>query len=226
MEALIAALLSALGLGGLGLAMVFVPGLRSAVLAGLGWVVDQVARHPWQAACLALALWGGYERWDGVRGWNRAAEWQAHHTKHLAADKASIAAAVQWRKRIEETAATVAELIREKTDAENRLNSALADSLRLRGPGRAAALCRPRGGAGLAAAAGGRLPDDRPGDAPVDPVPDDEPMAIVPWRDLVTRAEEADRNRTEALSWREWYARNKALIEDGKAELPVPAFGD
>lgn len=56
-------------------------------------------------------------------------------------------------------------------------------------------------------------------------MPDDEPMAIVPWRDLVTRAEEADRNRTEALSWREWYARNKALIEDGKRELPVPAFG-
>lgn len=221
-------ILSALGLGGLGLglAVAFIPGFGAGLLKMLKVAVEIVTEHPWQAACAALALWGAWERWDGIRLSARVAEWKAHHDKHLAADKASIARAIDWRKRTEASGKIVAQVIKEKADVEDRLNAALADSLRLRGPGRATALCRPRGGAGLPAAAGGPVAPGGPGDAPLAPMPDDEPMAAVPWRDLVERARDADANRTEVTAWREWYPKQAELLKTMKRELPVPAFGN
>lgn len=224
---MIAAIVSALGLGGLGLAIAFIPGFGAGLLKMLKVAVEIVAEHPWQAACAALALWGAWERWDGIRGWDRAAEWKAHHDKHLAADKASIASAINWRKQVEEGQTIITELIKDKADAEDRLNAALADSLRLRGPGRATALCRPRGSAGLPASAGGPVAPGGPGDAPLAPVPDDEPMAVLPWRDLVARAEDADRNRTEVMAWRAWYPKQAELLKaPSAADIPEVKFGN
>lgn len=96
---MLTAILSALGLGSLGLACAFIPGFAVRALGILRSAIGIVAAYPWQAACAALALfsawcwngWGkaiderdGLARWQAeVAGATRAA---AHHPR-LAVDQ-------------------------------------------------------------------------------------------------------------------------------------------
>lgn len=224
---MITTILSLLGIsGGIGLAVAFIPGFGKRLIEIGGALLGLVRDHPWQAACCALALWGAWERWDAIDARAKAAAWKVKWDRHVADDKASIARAIDWRDKYQSASAELAGAIKEKTDAENRLTSALGSGLRLRGPGRATALCGPRGSTGPAATASGPEAPGGGGDAPLAPVPDDEPMAIVPWNGLVRFGEEADANRTEVMAWREWYAREAELLKARKAELPAPAFGN
>jgi hypothetical protein len=97
--------------------------------------------------------------------------------------------------------------VRKQSDEKDRHIVADADDLRLRGPGKA--VC-----SGVAAApggAGGRVAASRPADASVDQVPDPErpPLIALPFAGTIAFAEQCDRNRNEALSWREADRRQK-----------------
>lgn len=136
-----------------------------------------------------------------------------------------------WRGLYETSAAETANQIGNRHAQDLRDIAAVADDLRLRGPGRAAAACgRPASPARLSPAPGR---SDAPGGAEADRLADlpDEgrPFAIVPWPELIASAEQADANRSEVLAWREWYASEKALWDKSRADLvaklPVPEFG-
>ena len=109
----------------------------------------------------------------------------------------------------------------ERHAQELRSNSALADDLRVRGPGAASARCRPGDSAGLPGApvthgsgAGGPA-------APVGEVSDgDGGLALVPWADLVAHAERADANRSEVILWRAWYVAQRDALAAYKASFP------
>jgi hypothetical protein len=89
--------------------------------------------------------------------------------------------------------------IREKNDEENRRIAGDADTLRVSGPGRSRVACAP-------AAAGGHQPANGKPDVAGPQMPATD-SAAVPWPWLVQRAEQADLNRAEVLSWRDWYQR-------------------
>jgi hypothetical protein len=57
---MLGAILSAVGLGGLGLAMVFIPGVRGAVFAGMRFIADLIRENPWQAALAAALAFSGW----------------------------------------------------------------------------------------------------------------------------------------------------------------------
>lgn len=218
-------ILSLLGTGGFIAALVFIPGLWAKVLAGLKWLVDVICDHPREAIIAALVLWVAWERADAIHARQTTVAWKARWDSHIAADKRSITQAIQWKRDFDTTAAQLSTALKDKTHAEDLLNAALADNLRMRGPGRATAICGQRGDSGSGTGSGGNIAPGGTGDAPLAPVPDDEPMAILPWRELVERARFADDNRTEVMAWREWYAKTGALLRERKAQLPAPEFG-
>lgn len=133
-----------------------------------------------------------------------------HHGKVRAHDKAVIAAedarlakqALELKARIDALNSQISSLIKDKNDAENRRIAADADALRVSGPGKA--VCRS---AGLPAPASGYVAPGRPGAATVDSVPDTEGQQLIglPFAPAIDFAEQCDINRSEALSWREWY---------------------
>ena len=58
-------LLSLLGIGGFGAALIFIPGLAARVLELLGIVLDWLVKHPWAIVIAGLLLLIAYER----KGW-------------------------------------------------------------------------------------------------------------------------------------------------------------
>lgn len=213
---MISAILSLLGLGGIGAALFFLPGLRAAV-AG---ICRAIPPKVWLAlACIALlagAVWYHGRAVDRARAEGREAanlQWQgAFDTAHRAA--------LQWRAAYQDTSTRLATIRKEAHETERRRIAADADTLRLRGPGRAAApVCGRIDPAGLSPAPGGPERPDRPGNAPLAPLPDGEPMAIVPWRDLTRWGEQADQWRSEALTWRTWYYEQRAAHDAARARL-------
>lgn len=117
--------------------------------------------------------------------------------------------ALAWKAKAEANAAAITQDIRGRHEATLRDTGARADALRLRGPG--AARCRSGDHPGVPGAAGGREPA---GGAANDARPrmPEQDGAGVQWGWLVDRAEQCDANRSEALSWREWHARQSAAI--------------
>lgn len=132
----------------------------------------------------------------------------------------------RWRDDYEDKTAALSKQIGETNALQVRNNALVADSLRLRGPGKAAAgSCAGRGdSAGPSSGAGGSGSPPAGPDAPLAPVPSDEPMAIVPWADLVRRAEESDAALSEAHTWRTWYLANEEELKKARLTIPQPAF--
>lgn len=134
--------------------------------------------------------------------------------------------AVGWKSKYDAASAALNSKIGENHALETRLIAARADDLLVHGPGQAAATCArpgdhpgPAGGAGGHDATGGKSND------PLAPMPPEQPLAVVPWDDLVRFGRQADDNRNEALTWRTWYEKNAELLRKAKLELPPPDFG-
>lgn len=220
------ALLSALGLSGIGLALIFMPGLRAVVFAFLGKLPWQV----WAAIAAVALLVGGYvlhgravkQAYDIAYAEGKETEkrrWeQAFQTMKLASET--------WKSNYEGAAKARNDERSARHAEDNRRIAAGADDLRLRGPGRAAApRCGSITGAGLSAAPSG--PEGAPGggDAPLPELPEPEGLATVPWGRIVEFGESHDRWRSEALTWRSWYLEQQELLKLRKTELPKPDFG-
>jgi hypothetical protein len=223
-------ILSTLGLGGAALALrIFAPG----VWAMLSGIVQAIPPKVWLViaglAALGGAWWwhtstvkAAYNRGYAKASVERDAAWRGAFDKMNAAAQA-------WRENFDQRGAQIAAEIGARNAQELRANAARADALRLRGPGRAAACINSGGAASLLPASGGHDAPAGSDDAGVAGLPDETPMAILPWPDLIQRSEDADADRAEVKAWREWYARTKAEWEEYRAklkrELPSPKFG-
>ena len=133
---------------------------------------------------------------------------KAGYDRAKAEDAAELAAAhrqaLEARRQAEAAGAEISRNTREKNDEEARNIARDAGDLRLRGPGQAR--CRQLDHSGLPAGGGGHDAVGGQPDAAGSEMPAGE-LAAVPWPWLVGRAEQADLNRAEVLSWREWYDR-------------------
>lgn len=226
---LILSLAGAGGIGGYIALRLFAPGL----LAVIGGVLKAIPPKVWLAlAALAFVcglLWwhnhevkAAYNRGYATATVERDAKWSASFdTMHGAAQTYAAA--------FNQQSATLSNQIGARHATELRAIAARADDLRLRGPGRAAACARPGAVAGLSPATGGREPSGGTVDDGVAGLPDETPMAIVPWPDLIQRGEDADANRAEVIAWRERDAALRKLWDDYRAklkrDLPTPEFG-
>jgi len=114
-----------------------------------------------------------------------------------------------WREKATAEGQKIAQLDREKNDAEIRAHAAAADALLVRGPGAAASRCRPGDPAALPAGAGGHDGAAAAGTAARPDVPEGD-WATVPWAWLVTVVREHDDLRSEALTWRTDHAQQSA----------------
>lgn len=193
-------------------------------------VLGNVPPWLWKALAVVAALgalwWWHASTVSDAREEGRLAGRQAEAARWQAAFDTAHKAALDWRTAYMGTAETLNTERKARYAADLRAIAASADALRLRGPGAAAApRCRP--GAGLAAAASAGGPDGpgRPADAPLAPLPDEEPMAILPWAGVTRFAEQHDALRAEVLTWRAWYAEQQALRERAIKALPKPDFG-
>jgi hypothetical protein len=146
-------------------------------------------------------------------------EWKtAYETEKAAFDKIMQVAKDRREK--------ISTLERQRHDEAIRYNAALADDLRLRGPGRASApQCRSNLATGLPAAAGGPGQPAPDPNAPGPEMPADGGQAIVPWGWQVQRAQEHDDLLAEVTSWRRWYPQQAAEFDRLKREIPSPEFG-
>ena len=117
------------------------------------------------------------------------------------------AAAMDWKHKFDQSQTKIAQEIRNRHEETLRNNAIVADDLRLHGPG--AARCGQGNHPVAAAGASGSV--SRPGQAdaagPAMPPAD---SAAVPWGWLVGRAEQCDGNRSEVISWRDWYKQLQA----------------
>lgn len=225
-------ILSALGLGGVGIALrLFAPALFSTIAKGFAAIPPKV----WLVLG-ALALLGGtywyhrstvadaYEAGKVAGAAARDAKWQASFDRMEAA-------ADQWRANFEQSITKITERVRNENAAELRRIGARADGLRLHGPGQATApACAVREGAArLPGAPGGHESTGQPVADGMAGMRDEEPLALVPWPELVNRAEDADADAAEVIAWRTWYAKQKDAWEAARKRLadtlPEPEFG-
>lgn len=217
------------GSGAIGAALFFVPGLR----AMLGQLIGSIPpRLLWalvaMAAIFGAVLWHGHAvesaRKDGVKAGKLAAdiEWKAAFDTQRAASQ-------QWKRNFEARGVRINDLLGARHDQNLRDNSARADDLRLRGPGKAAACGRPGADPRLSSGPGAGGQPASPTDAPADQVPDGDRRAIVPWGWLVARAEDHDALLSEVTTWRSWHDQQKTAHDEAvarlKAQFPDPAFG-
>lgn len=211
------------GGGAIGLALhFFAPG----VVETIGAVLKRIPPKMWIAIAVAAALAVGYFVHQRTAHAAIAAAYaggkaddDAAWRKRLAEEHA---AALRWKAQAETAQANISREIGARHDQDlHRIDDRAGDQ-RLRGPGHASApAC---GGhvdpAGLPGGAGGREAPARPADSGLAGLPPAEPMAIVPWNDLVDRARDADSWRSEALTWREWHAREAALNAKQREAIP------
>jgi hypothetical protein len=146
---------------------------------------------------------------------------KAGYDRAKAEDAAELAVAhrqaLDARAKAEAAAAEISRSTKEKNNAEARNIARDAGDLRLRGPGEAR--CRPIDHSGVPTGGGGHVAASGQPDAAGPQVPADE-LAAVPWPWLVGRAEQADLNRSEVLSWREWYDRQFKAWEQMRSSAP------
>ena len=222
--------LSLLGGGGaIGALLWFIPGARE-ILSGIARAIPP---RVWLAIAV-LALIGA-----GVWWFNHAVDIaykQGRKDGSAARDQAWHGAIAAWnrtadvlRARAEAADRARSELERQIHDQEVRTIDARARSLLLRGPGKAGFACgRSEQDAGLSASPGGRDPAGGAADDGMAGLPADEPMATVPWPELVERARAADEDRAEVTAWRRWYAGQSAAWAARKAAppaMPDPLIG-
>lgn len=193
-----------------------------------GWIKRLLAAIPpkvaWAtlavAALVGLVVWHNhsiakaYDRGRAEERVSRDAQWQsAFNQMHEGA--------VIWKDNYEREAARSAELTGAIHAQNLRNNAALADALRLRGPGKAAAACHRSGSdTGLSPAPGG---PDAPaaGQLPeLAGLPDQHgPFAALPWPELIEWGRSADDNAAEVKAWRDWYKKQRALHDDAVNRL-------
>lgn len=225
-------ILGALGLGGVGAALFLFPALR----ALLGGVARAIPPKGWAIIAAVLVLlagaWWVNRRIDAADAAGYARATRDRDAAWAAAFDTAHAKGLDYRAKFEQRSRELADAIRSKTDETLRRNAVAADDLRLRGPGAAAApVCRSGGGAGAGPAARGPRPPGGPGDAPVAPVPDGEPLAILPWADVTRFAEQHDRYRAERNALIEHADAQAAALEELRTKLQAaldaarPEFG-
>lgn len=222
-------LLSLLGLGGIGggiAAWFLIPAVPMFIKPILSAIPPKVLYGLLGLIALTFAfIWHGHEIKQ-----LKATEFAAGKTAGIAEmraafeqEKAAFDLIMQVAKDRREKIST---LERQRHDEAVRYNAALADDLRLRGPGKASAnLCRPVVPAGLPGPAGGPEQPAPDPNAPGPEVPADGGQAIVPWGWQVQRAQEHDNLLAEVTSWRHWYQQQSAEFDRLKREIPNPEFG-
>lgn len=202
----------AIGLGGLGLKAASI----AARLAGVGGTLKKVPRWVWIALAVfvllvAFAIWHQHRAHAAIAA-AKADQKAADDAAWQAALDREREAAGKWRHAAELNAKAISDRTRTQNDETNSHIDADARDLLLRGPGKAAETCRrPVDPAGLPAAGGQPgSGSHRPPDGAGTVLPGDDgtaERAIVPWNWLVGRARQCDLDRTEALTWRDWYQR-------------------
>jgi hypothetical protein len=191
-------------------------------LSPIGRMLKRVPRFVWVALAIAVLLFAGFKLHQREAGEAIAAaekrgadasdmRWQGQ----LAAARLE---AAQWRAQAEDRQRRINQQLKERHDEKVRANAALADALRVRGPGAAAARCRPLDPASLSAAAGGRRQAAPAADAAGPPMPAADGLAVVPWEWLVRRAEQFDELLSEAMTWRRSDAQQRAEREKQRLE--------
>jgi hypothetical protein len=108
----------------------------------------------------------------------------------------------------EANAKAISQDTRNRNDETNRRIASSADALLVRGPG--AASCRRVSNPTVSASSSQPRASSGAGDAAASPMSSDDGTAAVPWVWLVNSSREADLNRAEVLSWRDWYQRQSA----------------
>jgi hypothetical protein len=188
---------------------------------------------PWFIA--AKAFLGGVPRWvwialAAVAALTAGVVW--HHHKAGEAIKAAVNARDrEWqtaiakmhqhdlvlRQQEEAAAAVISDKVRKQNEEANRTIAADAAAVRLRGPG--AASCRPIDYPRVSIGAGRSQPVSGSGDAAVAQVPSGEGIDLIglPFTGTVSFAQQHDAFRAEALSWRDWYAKQSAAWEKMRA---------
>lgn len=233
---MITAILSLLGLGGIGgiaAAWFLVPAFPLLVSRILTAIPPKVLYAALGLIALTLAfIWHGHEVKQLKAAAFAAGEAKADKDWQGAFDQMKVASD-QWKANFEAKSTALSDQLRINHAQELRDIAARADDLRLRGPGKATFSCAGRQlDSGLPSPAGGLVSPGGNQSDQVAPMPSDGgPLAIVPWPELVARAEQADDNAAEVTTWREWYARQKALHDDAVARLKAdlakskPEFG-
>lgn len=117
------------------------------------------------------------------------------------------AEALTWKAQAEAKAAAISQDIRGRNEATLQTAAARAADQRMRGPG--AARCGQGDHSQVSRPASGHEPVSWIADAAGPGLPADD-RAAVPWGWLVDRAQLCDANRSEAMSWREWYQKQSA----------------
>lgn len=171
------------------------------------WLLALVPRWLWIAAGGALLVAGGL--------WWHGREVAAFGTARFAAGKAVRTAEIAaLQAKLDQADARIAADMKDRTDEDLRANARAADTVRVRGPGKAACPAVVPG------RPGGHGAPDRPGDAAVDQVPPGERIDLIalPFAPAIDFAEQHDAYRIEALAWREWHRRYTAEWAKWRAE--------
>lgn len=221
-------LLSILTGGGLigGIAMLILrPALRTTALG----ILQSIPPRIWYALAI-MALLFGVIWWHGSQvNAARKEGKQAGRAEVQAELELWKQAARDWKRATDSKSQTISILTGERYNEDLRRNAAVADDLRLRGPGKAAACHGSRRDTGVAGAAGGPESPAPSPDAPRGPVPAGDGFAVVPWGWLVERAEDHDRLLAESKAWRSWYDGQRRVHEAAvaalRAKMPEPEFG-
>lgn len=177
----------------------------------LGGLLRLVPRKAW--LCLAIAAVVGFVAWRALDAHGDAIQ-RVKDEAYASGRADQLADQVAAQRIANKAAAAINTDIRKKSDEEIRRIDRDADALLVRGPGKAACP-RPAAASGPA---GGHGPANRPADAPVDQVPDPERVDLiaVPFADAISFAEQHDKLRSEALSWRESDRRQAELADQSK----------
>jgi hypothetical protein len=115
------------------------------------------------------------------------------------------AAAVAWKHKYDLSNAAMAQEIRKRHEETLRSDAVLANDLRVRGPG--AARCGQGDHPITTAGAGGRDAGRGQAGAAVAAVPDQERVDLIglPFTGTINAGQQCDGNRSEVISWREFY---------------------
>ena len=173
-----------------------------AKFAGLSGFLKRIPPKVWLIIAIALALVAGFV-------WHQHAAHKALRT----ADATGYARAMNeietkakaLKAKADTLNAAIAADERKKNDEQARNIERSADALGLRGPGKA----RCAGNSSPSGAAGGYVAPGGASDDPLAGLPDPAGINLigVPFPDAVAAAKQADLNRAEVISWRDWYDR-------------------
>jgi hypothetical protein len=137
----------------------------------------------------------------GVR-WYQGQIKAADRAGYARAERDIAAKALALKAKIDATTAKITAKLKERNDVETHRIAAVADDVRLRGPGKAAC---PRF-ARVPNAASGHSPPAREGSPAVGEVPDagGADLIALPFSGTIALAEQHDKCRADILSYREW----------------------